>query len=121
MRIGKNVTKDILGVPYEATDLNEITIDLAKNYDTIKPFKFESLVKEEIQRVNSFRVNFQINFVESVTSIEYFGFLDVFSELGGLNASVNSIMASIGVLFLISYFHSLSTMINRKYKHKITI
>ena len=48
VRIGKNVTTDILGVPYEATDLHEITIDLKKNYDTIKPHKFDSLVKEEI-------------------------------------------------------------------------
>ena len=59
--------------------------------------------------------------METVIKINYFTLLDVFAELGGLNASVNSIMGALGALFLISYFHSLSSLIKRKYQHKISV
>lgn len=79
------------------------------------------MVKEEISRIYTFRINFSINFVETVVRIHYYTVVDIFAELGGLFASYNSGIAAIGFLFLISYFYSLSGMIHRKYVHKIDI
>jgi len=115
------VSKYILGVPYDATDLNTINIDIEKKNNKIKVIRKEDLVKEELSLINQFRLNLQIDFTETVIRIHYVTFLDVFSELGGLNASVNSILAQFGVLFLMSYFYSLSSMIHRKYCNKIDI
>lgn len=79
------------------------------------------MVKEEILRINTFIINLNTDFIETVIRIHYYTVLDVFSELGGLFASYNSILGSIGFVFLISYFYSLSGMIHRKYVHKIDI
>jgi hypothetical protein len=46
--VGHNVSKKILGVPYESTDLNTINIDIEKNNNKIKVVSKENLVKEEI-------------------------------------------------------------------------
>lgn len=46
--VGHNVTKKILGVPYEPTDLNTINIDVEKNNNKIKVVHKENLVKEEV-------------------------------------------------------------------------
>lgn len=62
-----------------------------------------------------------MDFAETVIKIHYVTVLDVFSELGGLNASVNSIFGQLGILFLLSYFYSLSSMIHRKYVNKIDL
>lgn len=90
--VGHNVTKKILGVPYEPTDLNTINIDVEKNNNKIKVVHKENLVKEEVQKINQFRLNFRIDFSETAIRIHYVTFMDVFSDLGGLNASVNSIL-----------------------------
>lgn len=81
----------------------------------------DNLLKEEISRINTFRINLDINFVETVIKIHYYGAVDILSELGGLFASYNSVLASVGFLFLIFYFYQLSAMIHRKYVHKIDI
>lgn len=91
--VGRNFTQDILGIPFNGTDLNTINIDIAKLNNKIKVLDYNDLVKEEIKRINSFRLNLQMDFVETVIKIHYVGILDIISELGGLNASVNSIFA----------------------------
>jgi adenylate cyclase len=90
--VGHNVSKTILGIPYEPTDLNTINIDIEKNNNKIKAIHKEDLVKEEISKINQFRLNIRMDFSETVIRIHYVTFLDVFAELGGLNASVNSIL-----------------------------
>ena len=59
-----------------------------------------------------------MDFVEKVNVIDYFGVLDLFSELGGLNASVNTMIASMVGFFLISFFYSFSSMIKRQNRYK---
>ena len=58
-----------------------------------------------------------MDYTEKVSIIKFYGMLDLISELGGLNASVNTMLASFGGLFLINYFHSISSMIKRKFNH----
>lgn len=81
----------------------------------------DTLVKEEISRINTFRINLNINFVETVVRIHFYTILDIFAELGGLFATYKSLIAAFGFLFLISYFFSLSGMIHRKYLQKIDV
>ena len=57
-------TKRIFGIPYEFGPLTNISIDLTKIYGIIKPLNIKSLVKQEIPRINTFRINIQMNFVE---------------------------------------------------------
>ena len=59
-----------------------------------------------------------MKFVENVIVIYFFGVLDLFSELGGLNASVGTMIASMSLFFLISYFYGFSSMIKRQNRHK---
>jgi hypothetical protein len=53
----------------------------------------ESLVKEEIKRVSTLKVNLLSNFDETKIRVHYVWFLDIFSELGGIAASINNIIA----------------------------
>jgi hypothetical protein len=119
--VDRNITKDIFGIPVEFADLEEIDIKFSKINNKVKMLDMENLVKEEIKRVSSLRVNLLQNFAETKIRIHYIYFLDIFSELGGLVASVNSILGQLAFVFLISYFFSLSSMIKRKYLNKIDI
>ena len=57
-------TKRLFGIPYEFGPLTNVSIDLSKIYEMIKPLNIKFLVKQEIPRINTFRVNIQMNFVE---------------------------------------------------------
>jgi hypothetical protein len=119
--VDKNTTKKIWGIPIKFTDLEEIKIDFSKINNKIKMLDMKNLVKEEIKRISSIKVNLLQNFDETKTRIHYIYFLDIFSELGGMVASVNSVFAQFAFIFLISYFYNLSSMIKRKYQNKIDI
>ena len=58
-----NVTKKILGVlPIEYTDVNSTKIQVKKINEVIKPVKKNLLVREEKNRINSFRVDLELDF-----------------------------------------------------------
>jgi len=58
-----NVTKRILGVlPIEYTDVNSTKIQVKKINEVIKPVDKNSLVREEKNRINSFRVDLELDF-----------------------------------------------------------
>lgn len=94
--------------------MNTINIALKKNIGKQKPLPKEDLMKEEVRKINSFRMNIRIDFVEKVIKIQYVEILDVISELGGLQASAGALVGKIATIFLVSYFLTFSQMINRK-------
>jgi hypothetical protein len=51
------------------------------------------LVREEKNRINYFRVDLDFDFTQTVIKQHYFTTLDIFSELGGLSASIGAILA----------------------------
>jgi hypothetical protein len=55
--VDRNITKDIFGIPVEFADLEEIDIKFSKINNKVKMLDMENLVKEEIKRVSSLRVN----------------------------------------------------------------
>lgn len=111
-----NVTKKILGfLPYDYMDYEYTKIQVKKISDLIKPIKKDLLIRAEKNRINEFKVNLELDFTEVVVKQSYFTTIDIFSELGGLSASIGGILAQLGVLFLISYNYQLSSMISRKY------
>ena len=58
-----NVTKKILGVlPIEYADINSTKIQVKKINEVIKPVKKNLLVREEKNRINSFRVDLELDF-----------------------------------------------------------
>jgi hypothetical protein len=46
-----------LGIPIEFVDLEEISIDFSKINNKVKMLDMENLVKEEVKRVSTLRVN----------------------------------------------------------------
>ena len=59
-----NVTNSIFGIGYNFSDLNAIDIELSKLNNKIKSLNREDLVKDEIRRIDSFRVNLLMDFTE---------------------------------------------------------
>lgn len=58
-----NVTKKILGVlPIDYADVNSTKIQVKKINEVIKPVDKNSLVREEKNRINSFRVDLELDF-----------------------------------------------------------
>ena len=57
------VTKKILGVlPIDYADINSTKIQVKKINEVIKPVKKNLLVREEKNRINSFRVDLELDF-----------------------------------------------------------
>jgi len=58
-----NVTKRILGVlPIDYADVNSTKIQVKKINEVIKPVDKNLLVREEKNRINSFRVDLELDF-----------------------------------------------------------
>jgi hypothetical protein len=53
----RETTKTLLGIPIEFVDLEEISIDFSKINNKVKMLDMENLVKEEVKRVSTLRVN----------------------------------------------------------------
>ena len=87
----------------------------------VKPILKYQLIRAEKNRINEFKVFLDLDFSETVVTTSYYTTLDIFSELGGLSASIGGILAQLSVLFLISYNYQLSSLISRKYKHTLKL
>lgn len=57
-------------------------------------------------------------FTERMYKISYFGYMDILSKIGGINASVTPLLGMIAPAFIIFYLHSLSIIIIDKHKEK---
>jgi hypothetical protein len=55
--VEKNITNKIWGIPINSTDMEVIKIDFSKINNKIKMLDMKNLVKEEIKRVSSLKVN----------------------------------------------------------------
>ena len=61
--VKKNATKHIFGVlPIEYSDINSTIISVKKINEVIKPVKKSLLVRDEKNRINSFRVDLELDF-----------------------------------------------------------
>ena len=87
------MTNRVFGIGTSFSDLELIDIESSKLNNKIKSLNKEDLVKDEVRRINSLRINLLMDFTEKNIRISYVWFVDIFSKLGGLNASINSIMA----------------------------
>ena len=82
--------------------------------DEVKPTLKYLLTRDEKNRINEVKVFLDLDFREVNVTTDNYSYIDIFSELGGLSASLSGILASISVVFLISYNFQLSSLISRK-------
>ena len=66
-----------------------IDIEISKLNNKIKALNKEDLVIDEVRRIDSFRVNLLMDFTEINIRKKYVWLVDIFSDLGGLSASIN--------------------------------
>ena len=63
----------------------------------------------------------EFDFTETNLRQSYYTTLDVFSQLGGLSASVGGILAQLSILFVMNYNYLLSSVIKRKSQHTLKL
>ena len=112
--LNMKVTKKFMGIPIEIGDLVFPYLKFSKNNGKLGVKENKVLSKAEAKTLNDFLVNLRFEFSEQVVMYEFFTFLDIISVLGGLLATVKTILAQVGVAMIIVYIASLAKMIRRK-------
>ena len=104
-----NVTKNIFGIiPFQFKDFTTNKIKFDKITEEIKPVDLNQLRSEQKNKVNKFRLSLVFDFTETIVTQSYFTTVDIFSQLGGLFASIVGILTKLGVVYLIQYNLALS-------------
>jgi hypothetical protein len=99
VEIGMNVTKSLLFFPIEFSDLVDRELEPAP---ADREVYAHSITKSELTREylkNNIVTDFRFDFIQRTIFINYYGYLDILQELGGLNN-----MAKLGLSFFAAFF-----------------
>jgi len=61
------------------------------------------------------------NFVEEEIIMKYFNFEELITKLGGIGASIQIVLGSVGFIFMIQFSYAISAIIHRKYLEKLRL
>ena len=110
----QNVTRKILGFVISSEDLTVKQLNWRRNLI----IDSEYLVPHSNAAYNSSLLVVMIDhdFVQKYYEIYFFGYMDILSIIGGLNASIAPILGMLSPIFIINYLYQLSKIILGKYE-----
>ena len=103
----------VLGIPIITEDLSN---SIAKYYRT-KNLNEDNREPVKVGSFNSsdYYIPFDFDFTERVYTVNYFGYLDIISAIGGLNSSANLFMGFLMPLFMFIFLYSLAMVVKERY------
>ena len=123
--VGKKTTLKILGIPVSYKNYEVHKYRLQKNPSTskLKSTRSEECVDLSKNNEDCFfiRTNLFQNFVQQDITMSYFDLEDLMSKLGGIGATLQIAIGSVGAFFMIQFALLLNGVIRRKQKEKLRL
>lgn len=112
----KNVTRQMLGIKLETSDVLHEFLAYKKNLNIDDDLR----VPLKDTPFNSSEVTIMIDhdFTQRYYEVYYFGVTDIMAIIGGLNASIGPLLKSLAPLFILNYLWALSEIIRHKHQEK---
>ena len=108
----KNITKSVLGIPYEYGNVIKSKIVVKPINGIVKTYQ------KGVDDIYSTEAGLKMSF-DVVQQVEvYYSVGDIISDLGGIQATVSTVFGGLGTFFLINFIYQISKMARRKQQRK---
>lgn len=108
----------MFNIPIVSTDSVLRTLDPSPIYDTFHVAKSINVTEEKEHLKHNIMTNFRFDFVQRTILIDYYGYVDILSELGGLANMAKIGMASMATVHIIRFMMMVVYHIRKGYKFK---
>ena len=109
VRVGFNVTGQIFGIPYKATDATDRKLKLQPIEAAVESYPFMDLfVGNKPVLRHEILIKFYFDFVQETLTKDYYTFQDILAEIGGLATIASGAIGSLAMLWTLIFMKGIA-------------